>query len=119
MFSSPITLTTSAPSTVGGWHPDSQRAMRSIADNIASRTLNSQEYVCQPFFQRHAVLVVENDAVCLIFGFNLLSLLHLAVGDIYMCMCDMAHHREKQKPGSPSVLFSYGSVSCLAIHAIF
>ena len=31
-------------STLGGWHPDSHRAMRSIAVIIASRTLNSLEY---------------------------------------------------------------------------
>ena len=37
LFSMPL-------STLGGWHPDSHRAIRSIAVNIASRTLNSVEY---------------------------------------------------------------------------
>ena len=30
-------------STLGSWHPDSHRAMRSVAVKIASRTLNSLE----------------------------------------------------------------------------
>ena len=58
-------------STLGGWHPDSDRAMRSIAVKIVSRTLNSPEYASQNLFQRHASLVVANNAVCLISGFDL------------------------------------------------
>ena len=58
-------------STLGGWHPDSHRAMRSIAVNTASRTLNSLEYARQTLFQRHAALLVANNAVCLISGFDL------------------------------------------------
>ena len=58
-------------STLGGGHPDSHRAMRSIAVNIASRTLNSQEYAGQTLVQRHAALLVANNAVCLIPGFDL------------------------------------------------
>ena len=57
--------------TLGGWHPDSHRAMMSIAVNIASRTLNSLEYARQTLFQRHAALLVANNAVCLISGFDL------------------------------------------------
>ena len=57
--------------TLGAWHPDSHRAMRSIAVNIASRTLNSLEYAGQTLFRRHAALLVANIAVCLISGFDL------------------------------------------------
>ena len=39
--------------------------------HIASRTLNSLEYVSQTLFQRHAALLVTNNAVCLISGFDL------------------------------------------------
>ena len=58
-------------STLGGWHPDSHRAMRSIALNIASRTLNSLKYGSHTVFRRHAALLVANHAVCLISGFDL------------------------------------------------
>ena len=58
-------------STLGGWPPDSHRAMRSITVNIASRTLNSLEYASQPFFQRHAGLLVASNDVCLISSFDL------------------------------------------------
>ena len=58
-------------STLGCWHRDSHRAMRSIAVNIASRTLNTMEYAGQTLFQRHAALLVANNAVCLISGFDL------------------------------------------------
>ena len=58
-------------STLGGWHPDSHRAMMPIAVNITSRTLSSMEYASQTLFQRHAALLVANNAVCLISGFNL------------------------------------------------
>ena len=62
----PMTL-----STLGDWRPDSHRAMRSIAVNIASRTLNSLEYASRILLQRHAALLVANNAVCLISGFDL------------------------------------------------
>ena len=58
-------------STLGRWHPDAHRAMRSIAANIASRTLNSLEYASQTLFQRHAALLVANNTVFLITGFDL------------------------------------------------
>ena len=54
--------------TLGGWHPDTRRAMRSIAVNIASRTLNSLEYACQTLLQGRAALLVANNAICLISG---------------------------------------------------
>ena len=52
-------------STLGGRNPDSQRAMRSIPVNVASRFLNSLEYASQKLFQRHAALLVAI-ALCLI-----------------------------------------------------
>ena len=55
-------------SILGGWHPDSHRAMRSIAVNIASRTLNSLEYESDTLFQRTAALLVGINDVCLISG---------------------------------------------------
>ena len=58
-------------STLGGWHPDSHRALRSVAINIASRTLNSLEYASQTLFLRHAALLASNNAVCLITDFDL------------------------------------------------
>ena len=67
----PVKLFPMPLSTLGGWHPDSHRAMRSIAVIIASRTLNSLEYASQTLFQRHAALLVANNAVCLISGFDL------------------------------------------------
>ena len=58
-------------STPRGLHPDSHRAMRSIAVNIASRTFNSQNYASETLFQRHPALLVASNAVCLISGFDL------------------------------------------------
>ena len=52
-------------STLGGWHPDAHRAMGTIAVNIASRTFSSQHYARATLFQRHAALLVANNAVCL------------------------------------------------------
>ena len=64
LFPSPI-------STLGGWHSDSHRAMRSIAVKIASRTLNSLGYASQAMFQRNAAFLVANNAVCFISGLDL------------------------------------------------
>ena len=58
-------------STLGGWPPDSHRAMRSIIVNIASRTLNSLEYGSQTLFRRHVALLVANNAVRLISCFDI------------------------------------------------
>ena len=41
-----------------------------IAVNIASRTLSSLHYARATLFQRHAALLVANNAVCLMSGFN-------------------------------------------------
>ena len=57
-------------STLGGWHPDALRAMGTIAVNLASRTLSSLYYARAKLFQRHAALLVANNAVCLISGFD-------------------------------------------------
>ena len=63
MFSMPI-------STPGGWHLDSHRAMGTIAVNIASRTLSSLQYARATLFQCHAALLVANNIVCLMSGFD-------------------------------------------------
>ena len=63
LFSMPI-------STLGGWHPDAHRAMGTIAVNIASRTLSSLHYACGAMFQRLSALLVANNAVCLMSGFD-------------------------------------------------
>ena len=57
-------------STLGGWH-DSHLAMRCIALIIASRILSSLEYASQTLFQRHAAILVSNNAVCPISGLDL------------------------------------------------
>ena len=57
-------------STLGGWHPDSHREIRSIAVNIASRILISLEYASQTLFQRRAALLVANNAACLNSGID-------------------------------------------------
>ena len=58
-------------STLGGWHPDSHRAKRSVAVNIASRTLNSLEYASHTLLQRHTALLTANNVVCLFSCFDL------------------------------------------------
>ena len=57
-------------STLGGGHPDVHRAMGTIEVNIASRTLSSLHYARATLFQRHAALLVANNAVCLMSGFD-------------------------------------------------
>ena len=57
-------------SILGGWHPDAHRAMETIAVNIASRTLSSLRYARAMLFQRHAALLVANNAACLMSGFD-------------------------------------------------
>ena len=49
-------------STLGGWHPDSHRAMGIIAVNMALRTMISLHYARAKLFQRHAALLVPNNA---------------------------------------------------------
>ena len=57
-------------STLGGWHPDAHRAMGAIAVNIASRNLSSLHYARATLFHRHAALLVANNAVYLMSGFD-------------------------------------------------
>ena len=57
-------------STLGGWDPDSHRAMGTTAVNFASRTLRSLHYARATLFQRHAALLVANNAVCVMCGFD-------------------------------------------------
>ena len=57
-------------STLGGWHPDAHHAMGTIAVNIASRTLSSLHHASLTLFQRYAALLVANNSVCLISGFD-------------------------------------------------
>ena len=57
--------------TLGGWHPDAHRAMRTIEVNIASRTLSSLHYARAALFQRiAAAILVANNAICLMSGFD-------------------------------------------------
>ena len=63
-------------SSLGGWHPDSHRAMGSIAVNIALRALSSVDYARSAMFQRHAALLVANNDACLIFRFDFQILRH-------------------------------------------
>ena len=44
--------------------------MEAIAVNIASRTLSSLHYARATLVQRHAALLVANNAVCLMSGFD-------------------------------------------------
>ena len=57
-------------SSLGGWNPDSYRAVGSIAVNIASRALSSVDCARGTRFQRHAAHLVARNAACLIFGFD-------------------------------------------------
>ena len=57
-------------STLGGWHPDAHRAMGTIAVSIASRTLSSLHCARATLFQRHGALLLANNAVCLMSGFD-------------------------------------------------
>ena len=58
------------PSSLERWHPDSHRAMGSVAVNIDSRALSSAHYARSTMFQRHAALLVASNAECLISGFD-------------------------------------------------
>ena len=59
-----------ALSSHGGWRPDSHRPMGSIAVGIALGALSSGDYARGTMFQRHAALLIERDAACLISGFD-------------------------------------------------
>ena len=57
-------------STLGCWHPDAHRAMGTIAVNVASRTLSSILHARATLSLRHAALLVANNAVCFMSGFD-------------------------------------------------
>ena len=55
-------------STLGGWHPDAHRALCSVATVIAARGMSNFSSVKSILFQRHAALLVTNNARCLVSG---------------------------------------------------
>ena len=55
-------------STLGGWHPDAHRALCSVATAIAARGMSTFSSAKSILFQRHAALLVTNNALCLISG---------------------------------------------------
>ena len=57
-------------SILGGRYPDAHRAMGTVAVNIASGTVSPLHYAHARLFQRHAALLVADNAVCLISGFD-------------------------------------------------
>ena len=52
-------------STLGGWHPDAHRALYSVATIIAARGLSTFSRARGILFQRHAALLVNKNALCL------------------------------------------------------
>ena len=55
-------------STLGGWHPDAQKALCSVASTIAARGLSTFSRSRSILFQRHAALLVTNNALCFMSG---------------------------------------------------
>ena len=55
-------------STLGGWHPDAHKALCSVASTIAARGLSTFSRARSILFQRHAALLVTNNALRLISG---------------------------------------------------
>ena len=55
-------------STLGGWHPDAHRALCSVATTSAARGLSTFSRAKSILFQRHAALLVTNNALCLMSG---------------------------------------------------
>ena len=55
-------------STLGGWHPDVHRALCSVASTIAARGLSTLSRATGILFQRHAALLVTDNALCLMSG---------------------------------------------------
>ena len=55
-------------STLGGWHPDAHRALCSVATTIAARGMSTFSSAKSILFQRHAALLVTNNALCLMSG---------------------------------------------------
>ena len=56
-------------SSLGGYQPDSYRAIGSVITTTASRALSSLRAARIILFQRHAALLVKNNAECLMSGF--------------------------------------------------
>ena len=55
-------------STLGGWHPDAYRALCSVATTIAARGMSTFSSAKSILFQRHAALLLTNNALCLMSG---------------------------------------------------
>ena len=55
-------------STLGGWHADTHSALCSVATTIAASELSTFSRARSILFQRHAALLVTNNALCLIPG---------------------------------------------------
>ena len=55
-------------STLGGLHPDAHKALCSVASTIAARGLSTFSRARSILFQRHAALLVTNNALCLMSG---------------------------------------------------
>ena len=55
-------------STLGGWHPGAHKALCSVASTIAARGLSTFSRARSILFQRHAALLVTNNALCLMSG---------------------------------------------------
>ena len=52
-------------SALGEWHPDAHRALCSVATVIAARGMSTFSSAKSILFQRHAALLVTNNALCL------------------------------------------------------
>ena len=55
-------------SRLGGWHPDANRALCSVATTIPARGMSTFSAAKSILFQRHAALLVTNNALCLMSG---------------------------------------------------
>ena len=55
-------------SALGGWHPDAHRALCSVTRAIAARGMSTFNSAKGILFQRHAALLVTNNALCLMSG---------------------------------------------------
>ena len=55
-------------STLSGWHPDAHRALCSVANAFADHGLSTFGPAKSDLFQRHAALLVTNNALCLMSG---------------------------------------------------
>ena len=55
-------------STLGGWHPDAHRALCSVATAIAARVMSTFSSAKSILFQRHAALLMTDNALCQMSG---------------------------------------------------